>query len=95
MAVTPPDVPDSTNLTPRHAPARRATDAYIGSGFLGIAGFCWIVTVRVWLYTSPIAGLVYGAFAVLVTVAGLGIVRLVVLHRLGQRRRMRENHHHR
>jgi hypothetical protein len=69
----------------QHAPARRATDAFIGLGFCGVAGFMWIVVVRVSI-TDPGVALLYALFAGLVTAAGVGIVRLVTLHRLAVRR---------
>jgi hypothetical protein len=68
------------------APARRATDAYIAVGFCGIAGFLWVVVYRVSQESLSLA-LLYGAFAAAVTLAGVGIARLVFLHHLSLWRR--------
>jgi hypothetical protein len=68
-------------------PARRATDRYMGVGLSGVAGLAWIVTVRVILRGEYLIASVYGLCALAVTVGAVGIVRLVILYRLQQRRR--------
>lgn len=82
--------PESSESPPKrtHPPARRATDAYIGWGFCGVAGFGWVVVARV-AQEAPVQAAIYAVFAAMVSIAGLGIVRLLVLHQLDRRAKAR------
>lgn len=68
-----------------YPPARRSTDRFIGLGFTGLAVFSWIVVIRVAWTGDMVAALAYAVPAALITVAALGILRLLWLHWRGKK----------